>query len=81
MLILPVAVVNVAGGRASETRTIVGSGGADWLAASITLSVMGNCPSVVGVPESTPCALRLRPMLSGGVSDQASGATPPVALN
>src|SRR5262249_49440556 len=69
-----------AGERASETRTVVETD-AERLSASVTLSVIGNCPSLVGVPESTPVGLRLRPIVSRGVSDQVSGAAPPLAVN
>jgi hypothetical protein len=80
ILMPPVIRVNEAAGRASDTRTVVGTGGAERLAASVRKSVMGNCPAVVGVPDSTPCELKFRPMVSGGVSDQANGARPLLAV-
>ena len=53
---------------------IVGAGG------SVTIDV--NVPACVGVPDTTPAALRVRP---GGSdprnSDQVSGGTPPVSVS
>ena len=55
--------------------------GADsWLAASWTMTVMGNVPVAVAVPERTPAGLS--PKVEGSAPDsvQVNGASPPVAV-
>ena len=51
-----------------------------WPSASCAVTVMGNDPVVVGVPESTPSALKFEAGGNAPVSLQLSGASPPVAV-
>ncbi len=44
---------------------------------SVTVTVKGVAPTVVGVPEITPALLKLKP--AGGVPDQLYGPMPPLA--
>ena len=51
------------------------------VAASVTVTVKGNVPAVVGIPESIPEPLRVKPVGRVPiVTVQVYGAVPPVAL-